>query len=206
MKKLLLTTALAAFLMKSCNRDRHDYEYIPEPPIEEPVCPPDCDCPECYTPEPPVCPPDCDCPECYDNGGGEPPVEPDPCAEFEENFNVAKQDSINAADAFRDALTPAITEPNNIENIWWEHFNIFGVADDFADSVLFHNIVIRVFIRNSGQLSQNPYVYGNLANIYKLFDRTEKFIEVKDNIAIYKHKLYECRLQNPSQTNTGKTR
>jgi len=53
MKKLLLTTALAAFLMKSCNRDRHDYEYIPEPPIEEPVCPPDCDCPECYVPEPP---------------------------------------------------------------------------------------------------------------------------------------------------------
>jgi len=78
MKKLLLTTALAAFLISSCRRCECGQHELPqacecEPVVPPPPCDNTCTCPP---PQPPICPPDCtdDC--CYENGGGdEPPIE-----------------------------------------------------------------------------------------------------------------------------------
>ena len=174
MKKLLLTTALAAFLMKSCNRDRHDYEYIPEPPIEEPVCPPDCDCPECYTPEP-----------------------VDPCAELEENLALAKQDSINAIYKVSGPLITAKTQPADIQGLWWEtfdHVKTMGFpANNAVDTINLHGVTI-IFL---GIIHyDHPAVQSNMPNINKAQDAIEYFdgnIGGIINNINYKHGLlYTC--------------
>jgi len=197
MKKLLLTTALAAFLMKSCNRDRHDYEYIPEPPIEEPVCPPDCDCPECYTPEPPVCPPDCDCPECYDNGGGEPPVEPDPCAEYKYNVAAQKYKINNVKDDFRDAFYTALHSPLDISPTFWFVFDFVNPnTTTFRDTVTtavasfeeFHEVMPQMMQANIINVFNAIYVGRNIMTKYIYLD--------------YKNDALARCLYNQEKTNT----
>ena len=83
------------------------------------------------------------CPDGYDHSIMKSPpkyaMADDPCEEERNAVEVGMQDSIQSAQNVRDAIWPALNEPQNISDYYWLTFKHFPrPKDDFLDSVNSH--------------------------------------------------------------------
>jgi hypothetical protein len=123
----------------------------------------------------------------------DPPV--NSCEDLEKEFAQLEYEYLWTASAFRNAILPGLTDPNDIQDIMWESFNTIatnlGISPKnlYDTAVVFNNTlnIILAWIHNS------PDLLPNQMNLVHLNTQAIQYITRHGLLQAIRQELYECR-------------